>query len=159
MAKAVFPGSFDPPTNGHLNVIQRAANIFDEVDVVVAVNGDKKSLFSVEERLEFLREMVSPYKNVSVHEWSQIVVNYAEKEGAKVLIRGIRNSNDFSYEFDLSLLNHKLNANVETVFIPTDQRYLLLKSSSIKELAKLGGDISDMVPPSVEKALAEKFKK
>lgn len=159
MTKAVFPGSFDPPTNGHLNVIQRASKLFDEVDVVVAVNNDKKSLFEVEERLSFLEEMVKPFENVSVHAWNQIVVNYAEKVGAKVLIRGVRNSNDFSYEFDLSLLNYKLNPNIETVFIPTDQRYLLLKSSSIKELAKLGGNISDMVPEVVENALKAKFKK
>lgn len=158
MNKAVFPGSFDPPTNGHLNIIQRASKLFDEVDVVVAVNNDKKSLFTVEERLSFLEEMVKPYKNVSVHAWSQIVVNYAKKVGAKVLIRGVRNSNDFSYEFDLSLMNYKLDPEIETVFIPTDQRYLLLKSSSIKELAKLGGDISDMVPPVIEKALKEKYK-
>ena len=157
VTKAVFPGSFDPPTNGHLNIIQRASGLFDEVDVVVAVNSEKKSLFNMEERLSFLREMVRPYGNVSVHEWDQIVVNYAKKVGAKGLIRGVRNSNDFSYEFELSLLNHKLNGDIETVFIPTDQRYLLLKSSSIKELAKLGGDISGMVPEVVEKALKKKF--
>lgn len=157
VTKAVFPGSFDPPTNGHLNIIQRASGLFDEVDVVVAVNSDKKSLFTMEERLYFLQEMVRPYGNVSVHAWDQIVVNYAKKVGAKVLIRGVRNSNDFSYEFELSLLNHKLNANIETVFIPTEQRYLLLKSSSIKELAKLGGDISGMLPEMVESALKKKF--
>lgn len=157
MTKAVFPGSFDPPTNGHLNIIKRAAELFDEVDVVIAVNSDKKYLFSEEERLSMLSEIVKAFKNVSVHSWNGLIVEYAEKSGSKVLLRGIRNVSDFSYEFDLSLLNHKLNNSIETLFIPTEQKYLLMKSSSIKELAKYHGDISGMVPPCVEKKLKEKF--
>ena len=157
MTKAVFPGSFDPPTNGHLNIIKRAAELFDEVDVVIAVNSDKKYLFSEEERLSMLSEIVKAFKNVSVHLWNGLIVEYAEKSGSKVLLRGIRNVSDFSYEFDLSLLNHKLNNSIETLFIPTEQKYLLMKSSSIKELAKYHGDISGMVPPCVEKKLKEKF--
>ena len=157
MTKAVFPGSFDPPTNGHLNIIKRAAELFDEVDVVIAVNSDKKYLFSEEERLSMLSEIVKAFKNVRVHSWNALIVEYAEKSGSKVLLRGIRNVSDFSYEFDLSLLNHKLNNSIETLFIPTEQKYLLMKSSSIKELAKYHGDISGMVPPCVEKKLKEKF--
>lgn len=157
MTKAVFPGSFDPPTNGHLNIIKRAAELFDEVDVVIAVNSDKKYLFSKEERLSMLSEIVKAFKNVKVHSWNGLIVEYAEKSGSKVLLRGIRNASDFSYEFDLSLLNHKLNNSIETLFIPTEQKYLLMKSSSIKELAKYHGDISGMVPPCVEKKLKEKF--
>lgn len=157
MTKAVFPGSFDPPTNGHLNIIKRAAELFDEVDVVIAVNSDKKYLFSEEERLSMLSEIVKAFKNVEVHSWNGLIVEYAEKSGSKVLLRGIRNASDFSYEFDLSLLNHKLNNSIETLFIPTEQKYLLMKSSSIKELAKYHGDISGMVPPCVEKKLKEKF--
>ena len=157
MTKAVFPGSFDPPTNGHLNIIKRAAELFDEVDVVIAVNSDKKYLFSEEERLSMLSEIVKAFKNVEVHSWNGLIVEYAEKSGSKVLLRGIRNLSDFSYEFDLSLLNHKLNNSIETLFIPTEQKYLLMKSSSIKELAKYHGDISGMVPPCVEKKLKEKF--
>lgn len=158
MTKAVFPGSFDPMTNGHINIIQRAAKLFDEIDVVIAVNDGKNCLFSTEERLGLVRELIKPYRNVSVHTWDGLIVEYAKNTGAKVLIRGIRNINDFSYEFDLSLMNHNLNPDVETLYIPTDQKFLLLKSSAIKELAKLGGDISGMVPENVRRALEKKFR-
>lgn len=154
---AVFPGSFDPPTNGHINIIQRASKIFDQIDVVIAVNPAKKGMFSDDERLFMLQKLVSSYKNVSVHKYSGLVVDYAKEHGAKVLIRGIRNSIDFSYEFDLSLMNHKLNPEIETFFIPTDQKYLVLKSSSIKELALFGGDISDMVPELVRNEMMKKM--
>ena len=158
MTKAVFPGSFDPMTNGHLNIIQRAAKLFDEIDVVIAVNDDKKYLFSTEERLSLVQELIMPFRNVAVHTWDGLIVEYAKQTGAKVLIRGIRNMNDFSYEFDLSLMNHNLNPEVETLYIPTDQKFLLLKSSAIKELAKLGGDVSGMVPENVKKALERKYR-
>ncbi|WP_288715432.1 pantetheine-phosphate adenylyltransferase [uncultured Treponema sp.] len=158
MTKAVFPGSFDPMTNGHINIIQRAAKLFDEIDVVIAVNDDKKYLFSTEERLSLVQELIMPFRNVSVHTWDGLIVEYAKQTGAKVLIRGIRNMNDFSYEFDLSLMNHNLNPEVETLYIPTDQKFLLLKSSAIKELAKLGGDVSGMVPENVKKALERKYR-
>ncbi|MBQ1181528.1 MAG: pantetheine-phosphate adenylyltransferase [Treponema sp.] len=157
MSIAVFPGSFDPPTNGHLNIIQRASTMFDSIDVVIAVNSEKKYLFSQEERFSMLKELVKPYKNVTVHIWEGLIVNYAKKTGAKILLRGIRNTIDFSYEFELSLMNHNLNNEIETLFIPTDQKYLLLKSSSIKELARFGGNISEMVPPFVEDALRKKY--
>ena len=158
MTKAVFPGSFDPMTNGHINIIQRAAKLFDEIDVVIAVNDDKKYLFSTEERLSLVQELIMPFRNVSVHTWDGLIVEYAKQTGAKVLIRGIRNMNDFSYEFDLSLMNHNLNPEVETLYIPTDQKFLLLKSSAIKELAKLCGDVSGMVPENVKKALERKYR-
>lgn len=157
MSIAVFPGSFDPPTNGHLNIIQRASTMFDSIDVVIAVNSEKKYLFSQEERFSMLKELVKPYKNVTVHTWEGLIVNYAKKTGARILLRGIRNTIDFSYEFELSLMNHNLNNEIETLFIPTDQKYLLLKSSSIKELARFGGNISEMVPPFVEDALRKKY--
>ena len=158
MTKAVFPGSFDPMTNGRINIIQRAAKLFDEIDAVIAVNDDKKYLFSTEERLSLVQELIMPFRNVSVHVWDGLIVEYAKQTGAKVLIRGIRNMNDFSYEFDLSLMNHNLNPEVETLYIPTDQKFLLLKSSAIKELAKLGGDVSGMVPENVKKALERKYR-
>ena len=132
--------------------------IFDEIDVVIAVNDDKKYLFSTEERLSLVQELIMPFRNVSVHTWDGLIVEYAKQTGAKVLIRGIRNMNDFSYEFDLSLMNHNLNPEVETLYIPTDQKFLLLKSSAIKELAKLGGDVSGMVPENVKKALERKYR-
>ncbi|MBQ1833507.1 MAG: pantetheine-phosphate adenylyltransferase [Treponema sp.] len=155
---AVFPGSFDPPTFGHLNIIERCSRLFDEIDVVISVNPDKKYLFTDKERYDMLREITSVYKNVSVHICKTLISDYCAKAGAKVLLRGIRNTNDFSYEFDLSLINRSLNQNVETLFVPTEQRYFLIRSSSIKELARYGGDISAMVPPVVEKAIKEKYR-
>jgi pantetheine-phosphate adenylyltransferase len=156
---AVFPGSFDPPTFGHLNIIERCSRLFDDIDVVVAVNPDKKYLFSAEERLSMLTELTEDFSNVSVHVCNTLISDYCRKVGAKVLLRGIRNTNDFSYEFDLSLINRSLNQQVETLFVPTEQRYFLIRSSSIKELARYGGDISGMVPPIVDKAIKEKYKK
>ena len=158
MTRAVFAGSFDPPTNGHLDIINRASSLFDAVDVVIAVNDSKKTLFSQQEREEMFNELIKPLKNVTVHSWNGLVVDYAKQTGAKVLIRGIRNTTDFAYEFDLSLMNYNLNPEVETLFLPTSQKYLLLKSSTIKELAHFGGDISGMVPKNVENAIKEKVK-
>ena len=154
---AVFPGSFDPPTYGHLNIIERVRMVFDRVDVVVAVNPNKTYTFPDEERFSMMQKLLKPYENVEVHLWDNLIVNYAKKIGAKVLIRGIRNANDFAYEFDLAMMNHSLNSGIETLFIPSVQQYVIVKSSSIKELAQLGGDISGMVPPVVEKALHEKY--
>ena len=156
MAVAVFPGTFDPPTYGHLNIIKRASSLFDRIDVVVSINPDKKTLFTDDERVELLEKLTASIPNVSVHKWKGLVVDYCKKAGSKVLLRGIRNSLDFSYEFDLSLVNHSLNSEVETLFLPTEQKYFLIRSSSIKELARFNGDISEMVPECVEKALREK---
>ncbi|MBQ4554844.1 MAG: pantetheine-phosphate adenylyltransferase [Spirochaetaceae bacterium] len=157
MAIALFPGSFDPPTYGHLNIIERARTIFDKIDVVIAVNKSKKYLFSEEERLSMIRELVSGWDNVTVHTSSRLIVDYAHENNASVLLRGVRNFSDFSYEFDLSLLNKGLASDIETVFLPTDPEFFVLRSSSIKELAAFNGDISKMVPPLVEKALKEKY--
>jgi pantetheine-phosphate adenylyltransferase len=159
MIKAVFAGSFDPPTNGHLDIIQRAAKLFDLVDVVISVNPDKKYMFSENERFSLLKELVKDYDNVEVHIWKGLIVNYAKDIDAGVLIRGIRSTNDFAYEFDLAHMNQNLNPNIETLFIPTKEKYAIVKSSSIKELARFGGDISRMVPKIVEKALKDKIKK
>jgi len=157
MNTVVFPGSFDPPTYGHLSIIKRASRIFDGVDIVVAVNPEKKYLFSAEERVSMLKSLVEEYKNVTIHTCSTLIVDYAKKTGAKVLIRGIRNTNDFAYEFDLCVMNKNLNPEVDTLFIPTEQKYAIVRSSSIKELASFGGDISGMVPPIVEKAMFERL--
>lgn len=159
MTSAVFAGTFDPPTNGHLNIIRRASRLFDKLDVVVAFNPEKKFLFTPEERLEMLKNLTQNFENVSVHLWDKLVVDYAEQNHANILIRGIRNTNDFSYEFDLSLMNHSLNPNIETVFIPTEPKYAIVKSSSIKELAAFGGDISSMVPEIVKEAILKKYEK
>ena len=157
MTTAVFPGSFDPPTHGHLNIIERARTIFDRLHVVVAINKGKNCLFSLEERIKMLEELTSRWDNVQVGTWDALIVDYAREHEASVLVRGVRNIGDFSYEFDLALMNRGLAPKVETVFIPTDPKYFMLSSSSIKELAHFGGDISTMVPPLVADVLAKKF--
>ena len=157
MITAVFPGSFDPPTYGHLNIIERARTIFGRLHVVVAINKGKHCLFSSEERVQMLEELTSQWDNVRVSTWDTLIVDYAKGHEASVLERGVRIIGDFSYEFDLALLNRGLDSKVETVFIPTDPKYFVLSSSSIKELAHFGGDISTMVPPLVAEALAKKF--
>ena len=159
MIKAVFPGSFDPPTNGHLDIIQRASKLFDNVDVVISVNPAKQYMFSEQERLEMLQELLKDYENVQVHLWEGLIVNYAKEHGAKVLIRGIRSANDFSYEFELAHMNQNLNPQIETMFLPSKEKRGIVKSSSIKELAMFGGDISRMVPPLVVDALKKKLGK
>lgn len=156
MLKAVFPGSFDPPTNGHLDILERAYCLFDYIYVVISVNRQKKYLFSPEERLEMMRELVKDKKNVEVVLWDQLIVDFAKKNDAKVLVRGVRALADFNYEFELSMMNKSLNPDIETIFLPTDPKYFVLRSSSIKELAALKGNISLMVPVIVEKALEGK---
>ncbi|MBN1519098.1 MAG: pantetheine-phosphate adenylyltransferase [Spirochaetales bacterium] len=153
MVKAVFPGSFDPPTYGHLNIIERARTVFEEVLVVVAINRAKSSNFSPEERVAFMEELVAPWPNVSVHTCDTLVVDFARKHSCHVLIRGVRSVQDFSYEFELSIMNKGLGPEIETFFMPTDPRFFVLRSSAIKELATFGGDVSGMVPPVVAKAL------
>lgn len=158
MIKAVFAGSFDPPTNGHLDIINRASKLFEKVDVVISVNPDKKYMFSEDERLQMMQELIKDYKNVTVHAYQGLIVNYAKRENAKVLVRGVRSTNDFAYEFDLALMNQNLNPEIETVFLQSKEKYAIVKSSSIKELAKFGGDISRMVPQIVAEKLKEKYK-
>jgi pantetheine-phosphate adenylyltransferase len=157
MQKAVFAGSFDPPTFGHLNIIERAQILFSEVHVVVAVNSEKKYLFSAEERVEMIREMVKHWPNVQVHPWDNLIVAYARKIDARILVRGVRNFSDFSYEFDLAMMNRGLNPEIETIFLSTDPDFFVLRSSAIKELASFGGDVSSMVPEQVARALKLKF--
>jgi len=157
MLRALMPGSFDPPTNGHLNLIERARRIYDEIDVVIAVNPNKGYTFTADERFEMMKELVGEYENVRVHLWDKLIVKFAEKVGARIMIRGVRALADFGYEFELSMINKGLNPQVETIFMPTDPQYFVLRSTSIKELARLGGDISTMVPPVVAEALHERL--
>jgi pantetheine-phosphate adenylyltransferase len=157
MKKALFPGSFDPPTNGHLNIISRAIDIFDEIHVVIAVNPHKSYSFSAEERHQMMEELCEPYENVSVHLWDKLIVDFAEKMGAKVLLRGVRALADFNYEFELSMLNRGLNSHIETLFMPTDPKYFVLRSSQIQELVRLGGDITTMVPEGIIERVTERF--
>ncbi len=157
MVKAVFAGSFDPPTFGHLNIIERARTIFNEIHVVVAVNSEKKYLLTESERVDLVADMVKQWDNVVVTPWKSLIVEYARKVDAKVLIRGVRNLADFSYEFDLAMMNRGLNPEIETVFLSTDPQFFVLRSSAIKELASFGGDVSSMVPDHVAVLLKEKF--
>jgi pantetheine-phosphate adenylyltransferase len=157
MLKAVFPGSFDPPTLGHLNIIERASVIFDELIVAVAENRQKKYLFSARERMELVSGLVAGYRNVSVVICDSLIVEFMKQREARILVRGVRGVEDFSYEFELSMLNKALNRNIETMFMTTDPEYFVLRSSSIKELASFQGDVSGMVPPVVEQALKVKF--
>jgi pantetheine-phosphate adenylyltransferase len=159
MLKAAFPGSFDPPTSGHINIIRRAASIFDELVVVVAENKQKKYLFSAQERASMIIELIREKKNVSVTVCDCLVVDFLKKKGIKLLIRGVRGLEDFSYEFELSMMNKALDPEIETIFMTTDPEYFVIRSSSIKELASFNGNLHDMVPPLVAKALKEKYSK
>ncbi|MDR3343770.1 MAG: pantetheine-phosphate adenylyltransferase [Treponema sp.] len=157
MLKAVFPGSFDPPTLGHLNIIERAASIFDELLVMVAENRLKKYLFSVEERITIMTELVKPWKNVSVVICDTLIVEFMKQRDVRILVRGVRGPTDFAYEFELSMMNKGLDSNIETIFMTTDPEYFVLRSSAIKELASFHGDVSGMVPPLVAEALQTKY--
>jgi pantetheine-phosphate adenylyltransferase len=158
MLKAAFPGSFDPPTLGHLNIIQRAAAMFDELLVVVAENRQKKYLFSAEERVSIIEDLVKDRNNVSVAVCDTLIVDFLQQRDIKLLVRGVRGVDDFSYEFELSMMNKTLDPRIETIFMTTDPEYFVLRSSSIKELASFHGNISGMVPPQVAEALKAKFR-
>jgi pantetheine-phosphate adenylyltransferase len=156
--KVIYPGSFDPPTNGHLDIVKRASGIFENLEVVIADNPRKQYTFTAEERFEMITTMVADFSNVQVTIWRGLIVDFAEKVGARIILRGVRALSDFDYEFELSMMNRALNPKIETILMPTDQKYFVLRSSSMKEVAIFGGDISEMVPPVVEKALKEKFR-
>jgi len=157
MFKAVFPGTFDPLTLGHLNIIERASAIFDELVVVVAENRQKNCLFSAEERLSMVEEMVKHRENITCHIWDKLIVDFMRRENIRLLIRGIRGMDDFSYEFELSMMNKALHPHIETLFLSTDPKYIVMRSTSIKDLASFNGDVSLMVPPMVADALKKKY--
>jgi pantetheine-phosphate adenylyltransferase len=157
MFKVLLPGTFDPPTNGHLNILRRASRLFDAVEVVIAVNPGKTYLFSAEERLSMMSGLAQGLPNVTVSTWNGLIVDFADKIGVHVIVRGVRALADFDYEFELSIMNRAINPRIETIFLPTDQKYSVIRSSAIKDIAGFGGDISGMVPPHVAKALREKL--
>ena len=159
MLRVVYPGTFDPPTKGHLDIISRAAAIFDTIDIVIANNPLKSCFFTPEERYNLMKGLVSNFENVNLHVWDGLIVDFAEKIGVKVILRGVRALSDFDHEFELSMTYKALNPRIETIFLPTDKKYFVLRSSTIKELARLKGNISQMVPNTVAKALREKLKK
>ncbi|MFB7640158.1 pantetheine-phosphate adenylyltransferase [Peribacillus butanolivorans] len=154
---AICPGSFDPITFGHLDIIQRGANVFDEVYVVIVNNSAKNSLFTVEERLELITEATAHMQNVKVDFYQGLTVDYAESVSANAIIRGLRATSDFEYEMQGTSMNRFLNNNIESFFIMTKNQYSFLSSSIVKEVAKYGGDISELVPPVVQKALTKKY--
>jgi len=157
MRRAVYPGSFDPVTNGHLDVIERARKLFDEVIVAVAHNDEKEALFSLEERLQFLQDSIGKIDMVRIAQFDGLLVEFATAQKANAVIRGLRAVSDFEFEFQMALMNRKLEAGVETIFLMPKEEYSYLSSRIIKEIARLGGDVSSFVPPVVSKALVRKF--
>lgn len=155
---AISSGSFDPITLGHLDIIKRGAKVFDEVYVVVLNNSSKKPFFSVEERLELIREATKDIPNVKVDSHSGLLVEYAKMRNANAILRGLRAVSDFEYEMQITSMNRKLDENIETFFIMTNNQYSFLSSSIVKEVARYGGSVVDLVPPIVERALKESFK-
>jgi len=150
---AVYPGSFDPPTNGHIDIITRASHLFPRVIVAVTQNHNKNHMFSLKERVGLLKESVKRLPNVKVVSFEGLLADYLSKINSFVLIRGLRAISDFEYEFQLALMNRNLNKKIETVFLMPDQAYTFLSSSMVKEIAALGGKTKDFVPPCVEKKL------
>jgi pantetheine-phosphate adenylyltransferase len=154
---AVYPGSFDPITNGHIDVIERAACIFDTVIITVAINASKQPLFAVDERLSLIREAVAAFTNVQVDKFEGLIIDYARSKGAVALVRGLRAVSDFEYEFQMALMNRKLENAISTVFLMPHEKYTYLNSSIVRELARLHTDVSDFVPDHVNRALMDKF--
>ncbi len=156
---AMLPGTFDPPTLGHVDIITRSAALYDKLYVVIADNIAKKTLFSAKERLKLLKEILKDYKNIEILCWQGLVVDFAKKYDVGVMIRGVRALVDFGYEFELAETNKQICPDIEVLFMPTNPNFFLLRSSAIKEMASFGADISSMVPNVVIKTLDEKIKR
>jgi len=154
---AIYPGSFDPVTNGHLDIAERGLKLFDKVIIAILRNPVKSFLFTVEERLEMLEVSFQKYPNIEVETFDGLLVDYAAKRKSHAVLRGMRAVSDFEYEFQLALMNRRLNREVQTVFLMTGFRWIFTSSSIIKEAARFGGDIKDMVPPIVNQKLKDKF--
>ncbi len=154
----IYPGSFDPVTCGHLDIIERAASLFDEVIVSVSRNASKKPLFTVKEREEMLREVLRPHNNILVDSFDGLTVNFASQKGAQAIIRGLRAISDFENEFMMALTNKKLVPSVETIFLMTRAEFSFISSSAVKEVVMFGGCVNGLVPPLVEEKLIEKYR-
>lgn len=159
MRRAIYPGSFDPVTNGHLDVIERARKLFDEVIVAVAHNDQKKPLFSLEERLELLREVAGSLEGVKIAPLDGLLVEFAVQEKAQAVVRGLRAVSDFEFEFQMALMNRKLEGSVETIFLMPKEEYTYLSSRIVKEIARLGGDVGAFVPPCVVESFRRAVKR
>jgi pantetheine-phosphate adenylyltransferase len=154
---AIYPGSFDPVTNGHLDILERGLNIFDKIIVAIMHNPVKEYLFTVEERFEMLSGTLKNLKNVEIDTFDGLLVDYAAKRKAQAILRGMRAVSDFEYEFQMALMNRRLNRDIQTVFLMTGLRWIFTSSSIIKEAAQFGGNIEGMVPPGVHQKIKEKF--
>lgn len=157
MAKVIYPGTFDPVTNGHIDIVQRATELFEQVIVTVARNPSKTALFSVEERVQMLKESLKEFENVIVDSFDGLVVEHARNVGAVGIIRGLRAISDFEYEFQMALMNRKLAGEITTILLMPHARYTYLNSTIIRNLAQFKGNVSEFVPPIVNKKLKEKF--
>ncbi len=155
---AMLPGTFDPPTLGHMDIIERSAALYDKLYVVIADNKSKKTLFSAEERMDMLKELLARHSNIEVCIWPRLVVDFAKENNVGVIIRGVRAMNDFGYEFELAVSYKQMCPDVEVLFMPTSPKYFLIRSSAIKEMAAFGADISKMVPELVVRNLNIKIK-
>ena len=157
MKKAVYPGSFDPITYGHLDVIERGGRIFDGLIVSVATASPKSCLFTVEERVAMVKELAKPFPNVTVDTFEGLTIDHLHRHGTNIILRGIRTVSDFEYEFEMAVTNRTIDPDIETVLVMSDERYAFIRSSHIKEVAALGGPLKNMVPPLVEEALRRKL--
>lgn len=159
MKKVIYPGTFDPVTYGHIDIVKRAVELFDEVVVTVAVNPSKQHLFSTEERVKMLKESLKDFRHVKIDSFDGLVVEHAKQVGATGIIRGLRQVSDFEYEFQMALMNRKLAGEITTIFLMPHEKYTYLNSTIIRNLSSLKSDVSDFVPPIVQKALKKKFQK
>lgn len=157
MRSAIYPGSFDPLTNGHLSLIHRGLKMFDSLIIAIAVNPKKKPLFSVEERKQLIRDAIGPEPRIEVDDFQSLMVDYAKKRGVNVVLRGLRALGDFEYEFQIANMNRRLSKDLETVFMMTGEDYFYISSNLVREVASFGGNVEGTVPPNVLKALKEKY--
>ena len=155
---AIYPGSFDPFTNGHLDLIERCTNLFDKLVVAVLQNEAKQPLFTVEERTEMLRDVLTHHPNVEIDSFKGLLVDYASRRRATVIVRGIRAISDYEYELQMALMNRRLRPEIETVFLMASEAYSFISSRLVKEVAALGGNISGLVPPEVQAKMSKKFR-
>ena len=159
MKIAIYPGTFDPVTNGHIDILERALKLFDKVIITIARNTAKNPLFTEEERITLLRQVTKHFKNVEVDSFKGLLVEYVKKRNAISVVRGLRAMTDFEYELQMALMNRKLDETMETIFLMPNEKYTYLSSNFVREIARLGGDVSKFVPPIVLKALQKKNKK
>jgi pantetheine-phosphate adenylyltransferase len=156
---AIYPGSFDPVTSGHLNIIRRAANIFDKLIVCVMVNSGKKPMFTREERVELIRRVTSDIPNVEVDSSAELLAEYARRKGSCVIVKGLRAGSDFENEFQMAMINHKINPDLDTMFLTAEHQYMYMSSSMVKELGRYGADLSEFLPEEIISDFQERIQK